>query len=155
MLTRLPLAAFVWKQLLNLPLSYHDVADADPSCYQQRILFIRDTECIENVLPGTAFTFEGPDGEAELCAGGANRFLDSSNKSEYVRLVAEYVLAAQTRDIVAAIRRGLLSTVPLQELRWFSPYELVSLTSGISIDIDDLVASIRPLRFCQSEDPLA
>lgn len=76
----------------------------------------------------------------ELKPNGADITVNSLNRMEYIRLMADYKLNRQIRQQCAAFRRGLANVVTVEWLYMFSNKEFQVLISGaeIPVDIDDL-----------------
>jgi hypothetical protein len=66
---------------------------------------------------------------AELVPGGAKKPLSFANRSEFIELATALRLH-EFDAAVAAMRRGLLSLVPEQALRWFTWREMEVLVSS-------------------------
>lgn len=76
----------------------------------------------------------------ELKPGGANITVNSSNRIEYISLMADYRLNKQIRKHCIAFREGLNNVLHIEWLFMFSNVELQVLISGaeIPVDLDDL-----------------
>lgn len=76
----------------------------------------------------------------ELKPGGANIAVNSSNRIEYIQLMADYKLNKQIRKHFIAFREGLNNVLNIEWLYMFSNVELQVLISGaeIPVDITDL-----------------
>lgn len=76
----------------------------------------------------------------ELKPGGSNITVNSSNRIEYIQLMADYKLNKQIRKHCVAFREGLNNVLNIEWLFMFSNVELQVLISGaeIPVDIDDL-----------------
>lgn len=76
----------------------------------------------------------------ELKPNGANITVNSSNRIEYVQLMADFKLNKQIRKHCIAFREGLNNVINIEWLFMFSNVELQVLISGaeIPVDIEDL-----------------
>lgn len=76
----------------------------------------------------------------ELKPNGSNITVNSSNRIEYIQLMADYKLNKQIRAQCQAFRQGLANILPIEWLYMFSNKELQVLISGaeIPVDVDDL-----------------
>lgn len=76
----------------------------------------------------------------ELKPGGSNITVNSTNRIEYIQLMADYKLNKQIRKHCIAFREGLHNVLPIEWLFMYSNVELQVLISGaeIAVDITDL-----------------
>lgn len=81
----------------------------------------------------------------ELKTDGANIPVDSSNRIEYIRLMADFKLNRQIRKQCLSFRQGLANVLPIEWLYMFSNKELQVLISGaeIPVDVTDLMNHAR------------
>lgn len=77
---------------------------------------------------------------AELKPNGSNITVNSSNRIEYIQLMADFKLNRQIRAQCMAFREGLANVLPIEWLYMFSNKELQVLISGaeIPVDVEDL-----------------
>lgn len=144
LLVELPLAEFFLSKLAgkHSDVDVHQLASLDPVLHHN-LLSLKSYEGDVSDL-GLDFTVVSSElGETkidELKPDGANITVNSSNRIEYIRLMADYKLNRQIRQQCAAFRRGLSNVVTVEWLYMFSNKEFQVLISGaeIPVDIDDL-----------------
>lgn len=74
----------------------------------------------------------------ELKPNGSNITVNSSNRIEYIQLMADYKLNRQIRKQCLAFREGLQNVLPIEWLYMFSNIELQVLISGAEVPVDVL-----------------
>lgn len=81
----------------------------------------------------------------ELKENGTNITVNSTNRIEYIQLMADFKLNKQIRQQCIAFRQGLSNVLPIEWLYMFSNKELQVLMSGaeIPVDIEDLKQNTR------------
>lgn len=144
LLVELPLAEFFLSKLAgkHSDVDVHQLASLDPVLHHN-LLSLKSYEGDVADL-GLDFTVVSNElGETkieELKPNGSNIMVNSSNRIEYIRLMADYKLNRQIRQQCAAFRRGLSNVVTVEWLYMFSNKEFQVLISGaeIPVDIDDL-----------------
>uniref|UniRef100_A0A182VM51 HECT-type E3 ubiquitin transferase n=1 Tax=Anopheles merus TaxID=30066 RepID=A0A182VM51_ANOME len=72
----------------------------------------------------------------ELKPNGTNIIVNSTNRIEYIQLMADFKLNQQIRAQCAAFRQGLANVLPIEWLYMFSNKELQVLISGAEIPVD-------------------
>ncbi|XP_013415236.1 ubiquitin-protein ligase E3C [Lingula anatina] len=145
LLIELPFASFFLSKVLSRQagnVDIHHLASLDPEMYKN-LLFLKNYKGDLSDL-GLDFTVANSElGEVsveELKPGGRNIPVTSSNRIEYIHLMADYRLNRQIRAHTHAFRSGLADVINLEWLRMFDYNELQVLISGapVPIDIEDL-----------------
>ncbi|XP_053963123.1 ubiquitin-protein ligase E3C [Anastrepha ludens] len=144
LLVELPLAEFFLTKLAGkyADVDIHQLASLDPELYKN-LLYLKDYEGDVSEL-NLDFTVAsnslGHTQVVELKPNGQSIAVTSSNRIEYLQLMADYKLNVQIRKHCVAFRRGLSNVLPVEWLYMFSNKELQILISGaeIPIDLDDL-----------------
>lgn len=144
LLVELPLADFFLSKLAgkHSDVDVHQLASLDPELHRNLLLLKAYEGDVEDL--GLDFTVvENELGETkvvDLKPNGSNIVVNSSNRIEYISLMADYKLNRQIRQQCAAFRKGLADVVTVEWLYMFSNKELQVLISGaeIPVDIDDL-----------------
>lgn len=144
LLVELPLAEFFLSKLAGKysDVDVHQLASLDPELYKN-LLSLKEYDGDVSEL-GLDFTVVSNDlGKTEvkeLKLNGQSIIVNSSNKIEYIQLMADYKLNKQIRQHCVAFRKGLSNVLPVEWLYMFSNKELQILLSGaeIPIDIEDL-----------------
>lgn len=133
----LDLPAFVWKPLVDQPLTRADLAAVDQNLIQI-LNFVEscDVETLDASL-NDHFTIELSDGQiVELKENGAGIKVNSSNRAEYVELVLKVRLNEHAEQI-SAIKTGLGRIFPVHLLSLLSWEELEIAVCGVpTIDIE-------------------
>ncbi|KAK3607654.1 hypothetical protein CHS0354_010642 [Potamilus streckersoni] len=145
MLIELPFASFFLSKILSRhsgDLDIHHLASLDPQMYKN-LLFLKHYDGSVEDLGLDFSTVESQFGETkmeELKPGGRNIPVTSSNRIEYIHLMADYKINKQIRPHCIAFRRGLSDLINLEWLRMFDHHELQVLISGapVPIDLDDM-----------------
>lgn len=131
----------MYKQMLGLPLTWHDLEPLDPQFYRS-LRQIMDNS-IDDMYLGLTFSVDeermGDMTEVELCPGGAEKEVTDANKAEYIRLLTRHKLvdsiAAQMRQFLG----GFHDAIPAELIQIFTDAELELLISGLpTIDVEDL-----------------
>lgn len=126
----LPFSFVFYKWLLGMEneLTFEDLKYLDPdlaeSCSKLKNMNPRDLQNLE-----VDFTLPGYE-NIELKPNGQNIILDSSNISEYLRLVVDWTLRKGVSKQMNILRRNLNIVFPVSNLRLFYPNELESLFCG-------------------------
>ena len=142
----------LYKHMLGMPVSFHDVEAVDPEFYKTLVWMLEND--ITGVLDLT-FTAEADEfakglfGEdntlaktVELCEAGAEREVTEANKHEYVALIAEHKMAGAIRTQVREFLKGFYEIMPRSLISIFDDAELELLISGLpDIDVEDLRAN--------------
>lgn len=144
LLVELPLAEFFLSKLAgkHSDVDVHQLASLDPELHRNLMsLKAYDGDVADLGLDFTVVSNElGETEVVELKPNGADITVNSSNRMEYIRLMADYKLNRQIKQQCAAFRRGLANVVTVEWLYMFSNKEFQVLISGaeIPVDIDDL-----------------
>lgn len=121
----------LYKIILGLPLTYHDVEDFDNDLYRNL------KWCLEHSVVGLglAFTetqdFFGESKEVEIVPGGLNIEVTEDNKYEYVQKMALHKLYNSIQRQVDAFLTGFYEVVPKPLVEIFDNRELELLISGL------------------------
>ncbi|XP_055372353.1 ubiquitin-protein ligase E3C [Condylostylus longicornis] len=140
LLVELPLAEFFLSKLAGKysDVDVHQLASLDPELYKN-LLSLKEYDGDVSEL-GLDFTVVSNDlGKTEikdLKPNGKDIIVNSSNKIEYIQLMADYKLNKQIRQHCVAFRKGLSNVLPVEWLYMFSNKELQILISGAEIPID-------------------
>ncbi|XP_067628842.1 ubiquitin-protein ligase E3C [Eurosta solidaginis] len=144
LLVELPLAEFFLTKLAGkyADVDIHQLASLDPELYKN-LLYLKDYDgdVTELNLDFTvASNSLGHTQVVELKPNGQSIPVTTSNRIEYLQLMADYKLNVQIRKHCVAFRRGLSNVLPVEWLYMFSNKELQILISGaeIPIDLEDL-----------------
>jgi len=127
-----------------------DVRTVDPMFFQNRFEMLLEPNGIELMkdalavddIPFVWITNEGIMGD-ELCPFGSTIFVDDDNKLQYVRLLSEYYLFGDIREILQVFLSGFHEIVPLDTLaKHGNDYvDLALAIQGISeISVEDWMA---------------
>ncbi|XP_075215548.1 ubiquitin-protein ligase E3C [Lycorma delicatula] len=144
LLVELPLAEFFLSKLVGRhnDVDVHHLASLDSVMYKN-LLYLKNYE--GNVADlGLDFTVVSDElGETnveELKPNGNNIPVTSSNRIEYIHLVADYKLNRQIHSQCLAFKNGVANVIPLEWLQMFSNKEMQVLISGaqIPVDVQDL-----------------
>lgn len=149
LLVELPLAEFFLSKLAgkHSDVDIHQLASLDPVLHRN-LMSLKAYEGDVSDL-GLDFTIVCDElGETrieELKPNGANITVSSSNRLEYIQLMADFKLNKQIRSQCLAFRQGLANVLPIEWLYMFSNKELQVLTSGaeIPVDVNDLRQNTR------------
>ncbi|XP_058832317.1 ubiquitin-protein ligase E3C [Topomyia yanbarensis] len=149
LLVELPLAEFFLSKLAgkHSDVDIHQLASLDPVLHRN-LMSLKAYEGDVSDL-GLDFTIVCDElGETrieELKPNGANITVNSSNRLEYIQLMADFKLNRQIRSQCLAFRQGLANVLPIEWLYMFSNKELQVLTSGaeIPVDVHDLRQNTR------------
>ncbi|XP_055601145.1 ubiquitin-protein ligase E3C [Uranotaenia lowii] len=149
LLVELPLAEFFLSKLAgkHSDVDIHQLASLDPVLHRN-LMSLKAYEGDVSEL-GLDFTIVCDElGETrieELKPNGANITVNSSNRLEYIQLMADFKLNKQIRWQCLAFRQGLANVLPIEWLYMFSNKELQVLTSGaeIPVDVNDLRINTR------------
>ncbi|CAE7455503.1 unnamed protein product, partial [Symbiodinium pilosum] len=137
-----------WRSVLGTaPLSQQWLRSVDPELYSS-LENIRDMDgskleslCIDFTMPGNS--------SLELKPGGAGVSLNSSNRDEYLRHVAEVALVEAVAPQITAFRTAFKELLPLETCRIWSEQELSFIIVGSSVQedtfwsLDHLAANIK------------
>ncbi|XP_057365077.1 ubiquitin-protein ligase E3C-like [Daphnia carinata] len=145
LLVELPMADFFLSKILgqaSASLDVHHLASLDPVLHKN-LLYLRhyDGDVTELGLDFTIVSSElGETRVEELKPNGSNIPVTSSNRIEYIHLVADYKLNKQIRLQCNAFRQGLANVIDIEWLQTFSYRELQVLVSGAytPVDLEDL-----------------
>ncbi|XP_055627362.1 ubiquitin-protein ligase E3C [Toxorhynchites rutilus septentrionalis] len=149
LLVELPLAEFFLSKLAgkHSDVDIHQLASLDPVLHRN-LMSLKAYEGDVTDL-GLDFTIVCDElGETrieELKPNGANITVSSSNRLEYIQLMADFKLNKQIRSQCLAFRQGLANVLPIEWLYMFSNKELQVLISGaeIPVDVNDLRQNTR------------
>ncbi|AFN83942.1 ubiquitin-protein ligase [Encephalitozoon romaleae SJ-2008] len=135
----LHLSKFIYKHILGKNCDLQDLESTDPEFYKS-LAWIRDNHVDESL--GLTFSFDdvnfGIHRTAELIEGGANVFVNDTNKTEYINLATQYRLFNGIELQLSALKSGLFEILGNEALEMFDENELELLICGIpDIDIDD------------------
>ncbi|KAL7346731.1 ubiquitin protein ligase [Encephalitozoon intestinalis] len=133
------LPKFIYKHILGKSCDLQDLESADPE-FHKSLVWIRDNSVGKSL--GLTFSFDdvsfGVHRTVELVKGGANIFVDDSNKEEYIKLATQYRLFDGVELQLSALKSGLFEILGNRALEMFDENELELLICGIpDIDIDD------------------
>ena len=94
--------------ILEMPLDYADLEDYDLDLFKS-LTWMLQNNGVENLCSYFVETqdYFGTSKETELCEDGANRLVTDQNKSEYVKLVANYRLNKEVTEQMTAFLNGL------------------------------------------------
>ncbi len=70
--------------------------------------------------------------------GGADRFLDHSNRAEYVQRMIDFKMKVSTAAQTEAFLRGFYSIIPHELVAVFTPEQLMLVVGSSVIDVGDL-----------------
>ncbi|ETN66654.1 ubiquitin protein ligase [Anopheles darlingi] len=140
LLVELPLAEFFLSKLAgkHSDVDVHQLASLDPVLYRNLMsLKAYDGDVADLGLDFTVVCDAlGVTKIEELKPNGANIIVNSSNRIEYIQLMADFKLNHQIRAHCAAFRQGLANVLPIEWLYMFSNKELQVLISGAEIPVD-------------------
>uniref|UniRef100_A0A914ZIP5 E3 ubiquitin-protein ligase n=4 Tax=Parascaris TaxID=6254 RepID=A0A914ZIP5_PARUN len=128
----LPLNPVFFKWLCGEDKSFGlaDLEMFDKTLYQSlRSLALTGAEDFESLEQ--YFTLPG-DESFELVKGGRSRSVDSTNVTQYIKLVAHWELVEGVRREMEAVRRGFESIINISDLSSFTPDEMEELFCGCS-----------------------
>jgi hypothetical protein len=133
----------IYKHMLGVPVSYHDLEAIEPEYYKSLCLLLasplRDLGFEDSLTFSADTQVFGESVVADLMEGGRDVIVTDSNKADYVRLVAHHHMTAACRPQLEAFIQAFHSVVPLEAISLFDPMELELLISGLpDIDLDDL-----------------
>uniref|UniRef100_A0A182P9B5 Ubiquitin-protein ligase E3C n=1 Tax=Anopheles epiroticus TaxID=199890 RepID=A0A182P9B5_9DIPT len=144
LLVELPLAEFFLSKLAgkHSDVDVHQLASLDPILYRN----LMSLKAYEGDVADLGLDFTivcdalGETKVEELKPNGANIIVNSTNRIEYIQLMADFKLNQQIRAQCAAFRQGLANVLPIEWLYMFSNKELQVLISGaeIPVDVNDL-----------------
>jgi hypothetical protein len=130
----------LYKHILGIPISYHDIESIDPE-YYKNLKWMLDNS-IEGVVDYT-FTQEieeyGSRKTVELKEGGKNIPVTDENKMEYVKLATELKMTKLIEQQLTAFLSSFFEIIPKELIAVFNEQEIELLMSGLpEIDIEDL-----------------
>ena len=136
-----------YKRILNRPMALSDLEAVDPEYYRS-LKWIQETDLSEYSAEDLGFTFS-IDHEAfgklvtnELKPNGNEIFVSEENKSEYIKLMLNWILARGVEDQTGCFLHGFNEVVPVSWLQYFDEKELEIMLCGIhEIDVDDWMAN--------------
>ncbi|TMW57260.1 hypothetical protein Poli38472_003185 [Pythium oligandrum] len=142
-LINVPLADFLLKHLLSVPVSFVDLHTLDGRLAKS-LQMLSDT-ILEDVTDddddpyALDFTiYHTALGVVELKPNGRDLVVNEENKQEYVELFTRWHLGEAMREEIAALVSGLYDVLPVHLLAPFDYHELRLLLCGSpSIDVDD------------------
>eukprot|EP00794_Sanderia_malayensis_P007848 gene7848-8697_t len=148
MMVEMPFAPFFLCKLLNrhsADVDIHHLESLDPDLYRN-LLSLKN---YDGDFDDIALNFTVMNGElggvevVDLKPGGADIHVTSSNRIEYIHLMANYRLNKQIRSQCNAFRAGLSDVINIEWLQMFDHRELQVLISGASVpvDLEDLQAN--------------
>ncbi|XP_058057066.1 ubiquitin-protein ligase E3C isoform X2 [Anopheles bellator] len=140
LLVELPLAEFFLSKLAgkHSDVDVHQLASLDPVLYRNLMsLKAYDGDVADLGLDFTVVCDAlGVTKVEELKPNGTNIIVNSSNRIEYIQLMADFKLNQQIRAQCVAFRQGLANVLPIEWLYMFSNKELQVLISGAEIPVD-------------------
>jgi hypothetical protein len=108
----------IYKHMLGVSVSYHDLEAVEPEYYQSLCLLLSSplsTLGVEDSLTFSADTqVYGKNVVVDLTEGGQDLVVTDANKGEYVRLIAHHRMTAACKPQLEAFLTGFHSLVPLQ-----------------------------------------
>uniref|UniRef100_A0A1Q3F789 Ubiquitin-protein ligase E3C n=1 Tax=Culex tarsalis TaxID=7177 RepID=A0A1Q3F789_CULTA len=149
LLVELPLAEFFLSKLAgkHSDVDIHQLASLDPVLHRNLMsLKAYEGDVADLGLDFTIVCDElGETRVEELKPNGTNITVSSSNRLEYIQLMADFKLNKQIRSQCLAFRQGLANVLPIEWLYMFSNKELQVLISGaeIPVDVHDLRQNTR------------
>eukprot|EP01113_Clastostelium_recurvatum_P007920 TRINITY_DN13708_c0_g1_i2.p1 TRINITY_DN13708_c0_g1~~TRINITY_DN13708_c0_g1_i2.p1 ORF type:complete len:671 (-),score=100.35 TRINITY_DN13708_c0_g1_i2:27-1859(-) len=144
----LPLATFFLSKLLGHRNTFDELASLDPEIYKN-LVFVKHYEGDVDDL-GLYFSVDDDTGTGkiithDLIPRGRDIAVTSSNRIQYIYLMADYYLNKQIAEPCKAIVKGFHEVLPLEWVRLFSAFELGMLVTGRradgkeeDIDLDDM-----------------
>ncbi|XP_061509954.1 ubiquitin-protein ligase E3C [Anopheles gambiae] len=140
LLVELPLAEFFLSKLAgkHSDVDVHQLASLDPVLYRN----LMSLKAYEGDVADLGLDFTivcdalGETKVEELKPNGTNIIVNSTNRIEYIQLMADFKLNQQIRAQCAAFRQGLANVLPIEWLYMFSNKELQVLISGAEIPVD-------------------
>ncbi|OHS97052.1 hypothetical protein TRFO_36768 [Tritrichomonas foetus] len=128
------LSSFIWKRILNTPISLDDMAEYDTQMYNS-LKWILDND-VNNI----GFTFVNSENK-DLIEDGCNIDVTNENKDEYVKLLIKDTFIDKNRKELDAIHNGFQSIIQMEDLgNYINTNALSSIIAGIDhIDIFDWV----------------
>eukprot|EP00795_Rhopilema_esculentum_P004622 gene4622-20896_t len=148
MMVEMPFAPFFLCKILNkhsADVDIHHLESLDPELYRNLLsLKNYDGDFDDIALNFTVINEELGNVEVEdLKPGGRDILVTSSNKIEYIHLMADYRLNKQIRAQCNAFRAGLSDVINIEWLQMFGHRELQVLISGapVPVDLEDLRAN--------------
>jgi hypothetical protein len=133
-------ARSVYKHMIGIRPSYHDIEAIDPEYYASLVWMLEHN--IAHVLDLTMAAELDQFGElkvVDLVPGGRHIPVTEENKWEYVRLITELKMTKAVEPQLQAFLEGFHEMVPRSLIAMFSDYELELLISGLpEIDTADL-----------------
>lgn len=129
-----------YKKLLSKKLMLSDIESVDPEMHSS-LVWIRDNnvdECELDIYFVTNFEVLGKLSQHELKPGGNEIKLSEENKTEYLKLMTEWIFTRGIHEQTKAFLDGFNEVVPLQWLQYFDERELELMLCGMQeIDVDD------------------
>ncbi|EKX32006.1 hypothetical protein GUITHDRAFT_121825 [Guillardia theta CCMP2712] len=141
----LSFCGFFLSKLLGKHNYLDELPSLDPALHKN-LMYLKNYEgdVRDLSLDFTVTTDEMGGGEVEeLVPGGSNIEVTSSNKIQYIHLVADYRLNKQIKRQCEAFLRGFQDVIRVEWIRFFNPVELQVLISGEDdggFDVEDLKA---------------
>jgi E3 ubiquitin-protein ligase HUWE1 len=127
----------IYKHMLGVSVSYHDLEAVEPEYYQSLCLLLSSplsTLGVEDSLTFSADTqVYGENVVVDLTEGGQDLVVTDANKGEYVRLIAHHRMTAACKPQLEAFLTGFHSLVPLQVYVYIYIYKYIYLYIYICI----------------------
>lgn len=150
LLVELPLAEFFLSKLAGRHsdiIDIHQLISLDPVLHRNLMsLKAYEGDVSDLGLDFTVVCDEYGETKVEnLKPDGANITVNTSNRIEYIQLMADFKLNRQIKQQCLAFRNGLANVLPIEWLYMFNTKELQVLMSGaeIPVDVDDLMHHTR------------
>ena len=150
LLVELPLAEFFLSKLAGRHsdiIDIHQLISLDPVLHRNLMsLKAYEGDVSDLGLDFTVVSDEYGETKVEnLKPDGANITVNTSNRIEYIQLMADFKLNRQIKQQCLAFRNGLANVLPIEWLYMFNTKELQVLMSGaeIPVDVDDLMHHTR------------
>lgn len=130
----------VYKHMIGVRPSYHDVETIDPEYYSSLCWMLENniTDVLDVNMSAEVEEF-GQVKTIDLVPGGRHIAVTEQNKHEYVRLVTDLKMTKAIEQQLEALLQGFHEVVPRALVSIFSDYELEMMISGLpEVDVSDL-----------------
>jgi hypothetical protein len=140
-----PLADFLLKHILSVPVSFADLQALDEGLarsllllWQTPLLDLGEDEEDEDPYALDFSVYHTAEGVVDLKENGRNIAVTEANKLEYIALYTKWHLGQSVADEIAALVSGVYDAVPVNLLAPFDPQELrLMLCGSPSVDVAD------------------